>query len=597
MRTTLARLARILDPRERRNALVLLALMGVGAAFEVVGVGAIPAFVGVVTAPDVLLEIEPVRASFAAVGVSDPEGMMLAAALGLIVLFAVKNLYLAGLAYAQARYSARRRASLSNRLFRAYLRAPYPVHLGRNTAELLRNTNAEAGAIAGGVILPVLRIAMEAMVLVLIGVLLAAVEPLVTAAVCGVFGALSVVFYKSVRARIVRLAAEEQDWKRVSFQSVQQGLGGLKDARVLGREGYFERAFRESTDARAHVEQFKVLVGALPRLVLETTAVTAMLAVSAILVAQDRPTATIVPTLTLLGVAVVRMMPSFQKISANLQALKWGERSLAVVYDDLVGLHADAARPDDAGPLPFERELRLEGVRYRYPGQAGEALRGVSLTVPKGASVGFVGASGAGKTTLVDVVLGLLAPTAGRVLVDGVDVADRLGAWRRKIGYIPQSIYLTDDTVRRNVAFGVDDAEIDDAAVWEALGAAQLRPFVEGLPDGLDTVVGERGARISGGQRQRVGIARALYHRPEVLVMDEATSALDGQTERQFVEALEALQRDHTVLVVAHRLSTVRDCDALCVMENGRVVARGRYDELLATSAAFRSMAGAAEAA
>ena len=269
------------------------------------------------------------------------------------------------------------------------------------------------------------------------------------------------------------------------------------------------------------------MIGALPRLFLETVAVVAILGVSALLVAQDRPVEAIIPTLTLLGVAVVRLMPSFQKISANINALKWGEKALDAVYGDLVELDKVAAevraRRQSGGPLPFEEGIRFDGVSYQYPEQEGEALQNVTLEIPKGAAVGFVGPSGAGKTTVVDVLLGLLDPTEGRVLVDGQDVQGRMARWQRKIGYIPQSIYLTDDTVRANVAFGMDDDEIDDAQVWAALDAAQLREMVEGLPEGIDTKVGERGVRMSGGQRQRVGIARALYHNPEVLVMDEAT--------------------------------------------------------------------------
>ena len=247
----------------------------------------------------------------------------------------------------------------------------------------------------------------------------------------------------------------------------------------------------------------------------------------------------------------------------------------------------------DGGPdaaLPFHESLRVEGLGYRYPNAPTQSLDGVTLTIPKNASVGFIGSSGAGKTTIVDVVLGLLTPTEGRVLVDGVDIQDRLSAWQRKIGYIPQSIYLTDDSVRRNVAFGVDADEIDDAAVWAALEAAQLRELVESMEGGLDAIVGERGVRLSGGQRQRIGIARALYHDPEVIVMDEATSALDNRTERNFVEALERLQGERTLLIIAHRLSTVRNCDTLFMLEDGRLVAQGSYDELVARSDAFRAM-------
>ncbi len=365
------------------------------------------------------------------------------------------------------------------------------------------------------------------------------------------------------------------------MQAVNQGLGGFKDARILGREGFFLESYsgehvvpgrgravqggdrRRSPGSSSRRSRWPACSASRPSSWPRTG-----------------PLESIIPTLTLLGVAIVRLMPSFQKVAGNVNSLKWGEQALDAVYDDLAELEPSRSASPALGsrpgrPLAFEREIRFDRLSYQYPGQEDHALRDVSLAIPKDASVGFVGPSGAGKTTIVDVLLGLLDPTEGRVLVDGVDIQERMVAWQRKIGYIPQSIYLTDDSVRGNVAFGMGDDEIDDDAVWAALEAAQLRDMVEGLPDGLDTMVGERGVRLSGGQRQRIGIARALYHNPEVLVMDEATSALDNQTERQFVEALERLQGSHTLVVIAHRLSTVRNCDTLFMLDEGRLVARG----------------------
>ena len=267
-----------------------------------------------------------------------------------------------------------------------------------------------------------------------------------------------------------------------------------------------------------------------------------------------------------------------------------------MVHEDLAELRTlgirETGRNDEV--LDFAREIHIDSLGYAYPGQKGNALHDITITIPKNASIGFVGASGAGKTTIVDVLLGLLTPTEGRVLVDGKDIHEGISAWQRKIGYIPQQIYLTDDTIRRNVAFGLPDEEIDDEAVWAALEAAQLRDLVEALPERLDAEVGEHGSRLSGGQRQRIGIARALYRRPEVLVMDEATSALDNQTERHFVEALDRLQGEHTMIVIAHRLSTVRGCDTLYMLDDGRLVAQGTYEELMQSSEAFRRMAQSA---
>ena len=599
MRDLLHKLSYLFTPREKRNGVILFVMMVLGALAEVVGVGAIPAFVGVINMPERLLENDKVRYVYDLLGMESPQEMVLWAALALILVFVVKNIYLAFLVYVRARYTTNRQVTISNRLFRAYLHSPYAFHLQRNTAELLRNTNSEAGAITGGVLLPMMSILMEFMVLIFVFVLLFAVEPFVSLITFGVFGTITVVFYRATRGKINEYAKEEQRHRKQSVQAVNQGLGGFKDARILGREQFFLGSYQESKWYQAKAARFKEMISAMPRLFLETMAVAGLLGVASLLVAQDRALETVIPTLALLGVAIVRLMPSFTKIAGSFTSLKWGERALKVVYDDVVMLEREdmefkkRQRGQEGKPLPFTREIRLDNLSYAYPGSTDAALEGITLAIPKNASVGFVGPSGAGKTTIIDVILGLLAPTKGHVLVDGIDIQERLPVWQRKIGYIPQSIYLTDDSIRRNVAFGMDDAEISDDAVWAALDAAQLLTLVEGLPDKLDAFVGERGVRLSGGQRQRIGIARALYHNPEVLVMDEATSALDNQTEKLIVEALERLQGQHTMIVIAHRLSTVRNCDTLFMLDGGQLVARGTYDELMAQSEAFRRMAGA----
>jgi len=598
MRDTINKLSYLFSRREKRNGVILFVMMIVGAFAEVVGVGAIPAFVGVLSMPERLLENDMVRFVYDLLGLQSPQEMVLWAALALIAVFVVKNAYLGLLVYLRSRYTTNRQVTVANRLFRAYLHSPYAFHLQRNTAELLRNTNIEANAVTGGVLLPMMTILMEFMVLTLIFVLLFVVEPFVTLLTFCVFGIMTFAFYRATRSKITEYAKEEQQHRKQSMQAVNQGLGGFKDARILGREQFFLNSFQESTWFRAKAARFKAVIQAMPRLFLETMAVAGLLGVASLLVAQDRDLDTIVPTLTLLGVAVVRLMPSFTKISGSVTALKWGTRALDVVYDDVMELETEERalkelrRAGRHKALAFEQEIRIENLSYAYPGSAEKALDRLSLPIPKNTSVGFVGPSGAGKTTIVDVILGLLTPTEGQVLVDGVDIQERLPAWQRKIGYIPQSIYLTDDTVRGNVAFGMGENEVDDAKVWKALEAAQLRDLVESLPEGLDTFVGERGVRLSGGQRQRIGIARALFHNPEVLVMDEATSALDNQTERHIVEALEQLQGEHTLVVIAHRLSTVRNCDTLFMLDEGRLVASGSYDELIATSDEFRRMAG-----
>jgi ATP-binding cassette, subfamily B, bacterial PglK len=601
MTDVLNKLNYLLSRREKRNGVILFLMMIVGAFFEVVGVGAIPAFVGIIAMPERILEIEAARSVYDYLGMESPQDMVFWSAIALIVIFVVKNVYIAWLAYMKARYTSNRQVNLSNRLFRAYLSTSYTFHLQRNTAELLRNTNSEAGAITTGALMPILVLIMEFMTLAMIFALLFAVEPVVTLAAFIVLGTVTVVFYRATKKKIRWYAKEEQRYRKQSVQAVNQGLGGVKDAKILGREGFFLASYQESTWFKAKAARFKAVIQALPRLFLETMAVFGMLGISAYLVADGRATETIIPTLTLLAVAIIRLMPSFQKIASSFSSLKFGERALEVVYEDLRELEErekEYRRRMQEGlkkPLPFQQELHLDNVSYSYPESAEAALRDVTLTIPRGSAIGFVGPSGAGKSTIVDLILGLLTPDAGVVTVDGIDIQDRMPAWQRKIGYIPQSIYLTDDTIRRNIAFGRADKEIDDDAVWDAIEASQLRELVESLPEGLDTIVGERGVRLSGGQRQRIGIARALYHKPEVLVMDEATSALDNQTERHIVDALEAIRGRHTLIMIAHRLSTVQNCDTLFMLEHGKLVAQGTYDELLAASPEFAAMAGIVE--
>ena len=416
MRELYGKMSYLLTPREKWNGAILFGMMLLGSLFEVVGVGAIPAFVGVISMPDRLIEYVAVRTAYGTLGIETYEQMVLAAAVGLIVVFVIKNAYLLLLTYAQARYTTNRYKSISSRLFRSYMHAPYTFHLQRNTAELLRNSYTEAGSVVTGVLIPLLNITMEIMVLVLIGVLLALVEPVITGVVLLALGGITALFYRAIRRKVDEFSGLQQRHRKLAVQSVNQGLGGLKDARVLGREMFFTAAFERSTGFQADAERYKAVISALPRLFLETLAVVGMLGVSAMLVAQDRPLASLIPTLTLLGLAVVRLLPSFQKISANATGLKWGVRALNVVYYDMTDLDGSTVAQRSGGDaLDFEGELKIEGLAYQYPGQDVYALRDVDVVIPKGASVGLVGSSGAGKTTFVDVLLGLLTPTAGRI--------------------------------------------------------------------------------------------------------------------------------------------------------------------------------------
>lgn len=588
MRSWIQKFAYLLNRREKRMAVLLFIAMVFGALLEVAGVGAIPAFVALLSGPDRILRYGAVRHAFAAVGATEPAQRVLCAAVALAVLFAIKNGFMAIMAYAQGRYIYNRQVALGTRLFRAYLHAPYVFHLQRNSAQLLHNVENEVARIAGEVYLSALRIATEIMVLIAILGLLIAIEPVISIGMVLLLALSSAGFLSLIRRRITKFGTEEHHWRTKMIQAVHQGLGGFKDVKVLGREDYFLHSFARNAAEFTRAGAYKATVFELPRLILEVIAVIAMLGVAAIFIHQRRPMEAIVPVLTLLALAAVRLLPSANRVVNSVVMLRWGRPALDLVYTDLQALDRELARQKTATnalPVVFGNAIEFRHVRLRYPGASTESLKDVSFAIPRGSAVAFVGPSGSGKTTCADILLGLLEPTAGQVCVDGRDIRENLAGWQRLIGYIPQHIYLTDDSVRRNVAFGLADEEIDEAKVWAAIDAAQLRELIESLPLGLDTPVGERGVRLSGGQRQRIGIARALYPDPAVLVMDEATSALDNRTESLVMETLERLRGTRTIVAIAHRHTTVKRFDTVLLVRDGVLAAQGGYHEVLATSA------------
>jgi ATP-binding cassette, subfamily B, bacterial PglK len=379
------------------------------------------------------------------------------------------------------------------------------------------------------------------------------------------------------------------------LQTLQQSLGAVKEVKLAGREGFFLGQLGERVPAAARLRLRYLTLGAALRMAVETVFVCGLLLVSLLVTLRHEPSGAL-PLLGLYAYAGFRVIPSANRIMLYVTELRYSRSWIHDLRADLATLEpaTTAAERGDLDAVRFTRTLALEGVSYTYVGEREPVLLGVDLTIVRGESVGIVGSSGAGKSTLVDVLLGLLAPSAGRITVDGRDIRTALRSWQRHIGYVPQEPFLLDDTLRRNVAFGIADAEIDDRRVDSALRLAQLADFVATLSDRLDTLLGERGTRLSGGQRQRVAIARALYYEPEVLVFDEATSALDSPTERELIAALEALHGVKTLVVIAHRLTTVRRCDRLAVLRDGRVTAIGSYDELLARDAGFRELAATA---
>ncbi len=492
----------------------------------------------------------------------------------LVSVFAVKTLSLAILAWRQAAFVWGLQSDLSHRLFAGYLHRPYTFHMQRNSAQLIRNTMGQVSEFAT-VLQQSLVLMTEVLVVLGISALLISVEPRGALAVMGTLGFFSWASYYLTRRRLLRWGEAHQHHEGLRIQHLQQGLSGIKEVKLYAREDRFLSQYQVHNAGSARAGQGRATLLAFPRLFLEFIAVVGLAGLVLVMIGQGKSPAEVVPALALFAAAAFRLMPSGSRMISAIQSMRFFRPAVETLYSEFRLLDG-APAPNNGHPLPFNSALELDRVSYRYPLAEAPVLRDVSFSIAQGTSVGFVGESGAGKSTLVNLILGLLSPDVGSVRADDVDVQSNLRGWQRQIGYVPQSIFLTDDTLRRNVAFGLASEEIDEVAVWQAVRAAQLERFVLDLPLGLDTVVGERGVRLSGGQQQRIGIARALYHQPRVLVLDEATSSLDTTTERAVMATVRALKGEKTLIIVAHRFSTVEHCDRLYRFEQGRLVEEGQ---------------------
>lgn len=591
----LKKLYSLLSRPAKRNGLILVGLMIVGAFFEVAGVAAIPAFVSIMMSPDDLANLPVVGELMQPLAALEGTELVIWTALALVVIYGLKNAFLVFNFRCQANYVTNRRNDLGCRLTEAYMQAPYTFHLGRNTSELLRNVDREINIIAYQVLGAVLEICTRAVILISVLILLLVVEPWITLFWMLIFGCIAALCLGSVSARLKRAGLEEQAQRKILVQALYQGFGCIKESRILNREGYFSERIGESIRRMSSVFKLKLFIGKAVSPITEFLAVTALLILAVSLVLLGRPTESIFATLSLFVVGLVRLRETTSAVITHMTALRYNYVSVAPVHADLTRLETRASEERQRSlptPCGLERKIELRDVWYRYNEGEGQAVREIDIEIPAGSAVGFVGSTGAGKSTLVDILLGLLEPQRGGVFVDGVDIREiGLGSWQRSIGYVPQSIYLLDDTIRRNIALGQEDEEVDEVALWTAIRAAQLEGFVSRQFEGVETVIGENGVRLSGGERQRIGIARALYHDPQVLVLDEATSSLDNATERAVVAAVEALRGQRTIVMIAHRLSTVRDCDRLYFLKGGKVEAEGSYAELKDSHEDFRLMA------
>jgi len=572
----------LLTANQRRAAIVQLVLMLIGMILETLSIGLVIPAMALMTQSDLATRYPALGPWLSSLGNPSHGHLVIGGMLLLVGVYAIKTLFLAFLAWRQAHFVYGLQSNFSQRLFAGYLHQPYTFHLQRNSAQLIRNTINQVAELTT-VIQQGLMLVTEILVLLGISTLLLTVEPLGALLVVSILGLAGWWFNRLTRTYILRWGLARQHHEGLRIQHLQQGLGGVKDVKLLGRENDFLAQYQLHNVGSARVGQRQTTLQALPRLWLELLAVTGLATLVLVMMGQGKPMEALLPTLGLFAAAAFRLMPLVNRLLNAVQSMRFYLPVIETLHGEFCLLSATNV-PQHDQILPFKNILSLDQVSFRYPSAEIPALRNISLTIPRGASIGFIGGSGAGKSTLVDTILGLLTPSNGTIKIDGIDIQTRLRGWQDQIGYVPQSIYLTDDTLRRNIAFGLPVNQIDEVAIWRAIQAAQLEKFVNELPQGLETQVGERGVRLSGGQRQRIGIARALYHDPAVLVLDEATSSLDTATEQGVMEAVRSLQGDKTLIIIAHRLSTIKHCDRLFRIEQGIVVEEGETAVVLGTS-------------
>jgi ABC-type multidrug transport system fused ATPase/permease subunit len=562
--------------RDKWKFVVLVGLMLVAACFELVGLGVVPLFLGMLVQPAKLAELPLIGGWFDGLPNQATTQMVVWASVILLSVYLIKNIVLVCIYYIQNIVVEDQRVKLSCRIFKAYQDAPYEWHLQRNSAEFIRNITQDPIIIIDQILMPFLAIIMSSVVsLAVVTFLLVSMPGIATLSILTV-GVGIVGIIEGFRKILRRLGEIQKAERKQSVQMVMQGMGALVDSRLLRCEPYLLHGFHASVKRMARALRFQNTVISLGPYLIEILCIVGLLVVMFSLLLASDDFVSKIPLISLFAVSTVRLRQTFGVIAGAIQGINVARSSIPNIVEDLKAvdqllLQKQQTRKPEKIIGAFQ-QLKLKGVTYHYPDTDTAAVKEINLELTRGESIAFVGTTGCGKSTLVNIILGFLEPQQGLVEVNGEDIQQDLKGWYASVGYIPQTIFLIDDTIWANVAFGLNREEIEEEQVWEALRTACLDDFIKSLKDGLDTVVGERGVRISGGQRQRLGIARALYRNPAVVVMDEATSALDNETEMAVMRAISNLRKDRTFIMIAHRLSTVEGCDRRYEMAEGRIV-------------------------
>lgn len=562
----------VFNNEQKLELFLLLIVIIVGAFLELIGVTAILPFVNAIISPDKFMDNIIIKRIYSYLGFTSTLQVIVLLSVVLILVYIIKNIYIVFMTNRQYRFVYNNQQKLAKRMMSCYIRQPYLYHLSHGSAEIMRNLNEDVKNFFS-VVISLLQLFTEFCVCFVLVAYLAYKDKSITIGVCIVLCIFLFVYMSYIRKKVTVMGSETRDSLAALNKDIMQAFGGIKEVKILDKEKFFTQNFEKDYTVYADRQTKYFIYGMLPRPLMETVCIVGMLLVIVVKLLNGTQPAYFIPTISIFAVAAFRMLPSFSRITNAINNIMYQKVSVGALYQDLKEMEEIERKMEEEESaekteMVFEKEIDVQKIYFQYPDSDNCVLKDVSLQIPKNKSVAFIGPSGEGKTTLADIILGLLECKNGRVLIDGVDIKENMSGWHKKLGYIPQNIYLTDDTIENNIAYGVKPEDIDKEKLWKALEDAQIRGFVESLEHGIDTVVGERGVRLSGGQRQRIGIARALYNNPEVLILDEATSALDNETEAAVMEAINHLAGRKTLIIIAHRLSTIKNCDIIYEIKN-----------------------------
>ncbi len=570
----------LLDARQKRAMVALIFMMLIGGVLESLGISMIVPIVTVVMDPAAVQENELLSSVYDAMGMKSNAEFAMFALLAFVGMTVIKNVYLFFQQKMQLRFVYTNQFATSRRMMINFMQRPYEYYLNADTSVIQRNITSDVNNMYG-LILSCLQLFSECIVFVcLVVALFLYSDPMMILMVAALMVALLFVIKKVLKPIMIRAGQDNQDFYSGLYKWIEQSVMGIKEIKIGCKENYFINEYAKCGEGYVNSVQKYNLFNATPRLLIETVCIAGMVGYFVLIIGQGTQIKDLLPQLSALAVAAMRLLPSANRINNYQTSISYFEPFFMGVSDNLqeeihdgsVTYDPEAYRKKlNVEKLPVKKEIQLEDITYKYPNTETWIFEHADMEIPVGASVGIVGVTGAGKTTIVDILLGLLQMESGRILADGVNVNENYAGWLKNIGYIPQTIFMIDDSIRKNVAFGVPEEEIDDKKVWRALEEAALDEFVKSLPDGMETGIGERGIRISGGQRQRISIARALYEDPEVLVLDEATSALDNETEAAIMDSINRLHGRKTLVIIAHRLQTIEKCDMVYRVQGGKI--------------------------